>query len=269
MLGSPINLSSPVHTPSSANRIFASPVVGEFKGWFSNLFGWKNSSYNSGLLYSPFDLQTTQLSVVRLLEGLGVLVTDTRSPTRHSALLDNSTVLYCRIDQPSIDSSSGTPLKAVRFKVEIRGTGFMNEPQTAMSPIGEDNPYFISELPAAGVLSVSSPVTPINPLSAGGGTPSMISSSRPRNTLLLGGRSSSYGTPLPSPGLPGSARWDSTLPTGCLCSVALVHEKGSTSTFRLIWKKVKEECSGAYGAYPCFSPAIPNTPHEGHRSLLV
>ncbi|OCH86506.1 Pkinase-domain-containing protein [Obba rivulosa] len=99
IMGSP----RPMSPPTS---LIGSPVVGEFKGWFSNLFHWKVQSY---LLYSADDLQTTRLEVARLLESFGVVV----------VLEENQgwSVLKCRLDEAN--DGSGPMQKQVRFRVEF------------------------------------------------------------------------------------------------------------------------------------------------------
>ncbi|KAI0367649.1 Pkinase-domain-containing protein [Pilatotrama ljubarskyi] len=83
-----------------------SPAVGEFKGWFSNLFHWKVQSY---LLYSVLDLATTRAETTRLLEHFGTTV----------AMEENGgwSVLRCRVDD--LHDSSGLVQKQVRFRVEF------------------------------------------------------------------------------------------------------------------------------------------------------
>ncbi|KAI0676553.1 kinase-like domain-containing protein [Trametes maxima] len=97
-VGSP-HISSPPTTGMS-------PAVGEFKGWFSNLFHWRVQSY---LLYSLLDLATTRTETTMLLEHFGATV----------AMEENGgwSVLRCRID----DSHDGNALvqKQVRFRVEF------------------------------------------------------------------------------------------------------------------------------------------------------
>ncbi|KAF8069006.1 kinase-like domain-containing protein, partial [Lyophyllum atratum] len=71
VLGSPMSIASPVFSPTSTSRLITSPVVGEFKGWFSNLFSWKNhANSHGGILYSHEDVYRTRADVGRLFEGL-------------------------------------------------------------------------------------------------------------------------------------------------------------------------------------------------------
>ncbi|KAJ3509555.1 hypothetical protein NLJ89_g5160 [Agrocybe chaxingu] len=260
MLGSPIALSTPLHPPpSSANRVMASPVVGEFKGWFSNLFGWKNSSANGGILYSSDDIHRTHLHVARILEGLGIVLANHPSEAHPTSEQTQSEVLFCRVDQPTVDPASGISLKNVRFRVEFRaGYSASPDPQPSAHPVGgsgEDPSYLLTAPP-------QTPNYAMTPTSAG---PGVTGSSRPRGSMLLG-RSVSHGTPLPSP-MPTMAKWD--FPPGCLCAVALVHEKGSMSTFRAVWRRLKDEYGDSSTAYPCFSPAIPGTPYTESQRMVV
>jgi hypothetical protein len=53
----------------------------------------------------------------------------------------------------------------------------------------------------------------------------------------------------------------SAFPPGCQAAIVLVHEKGSASTFKNVWKKLKEVyASGASPGYPTFSPTMGTTP---------
>ncbi len=253
MLGSPITVSSPIHPPLSATRIMT-PVVGDFKGWFSNLFNWKNSNSN-GIIYSPDGVQQTQTDVVRILEGMGIIVSSGQPQSGHQHRTGYGEVLCCRLEHSHVDVASGLAFKQVRFRVEFRdGTP---EPQGTMPPIGEENSSFSAPFrQVANLSAVNSPVTPNQPVSASG-----LVTFRPRTSLLLGGRSFTTGTPLPSPALLSGSKGDTSFPPGCLCAMALIHEKGSITTFRHVWKKLKEEYGDPANGYPCFSPTIPNTPH--------
>ena len=240
MLGSPITLSSPVHhSATSSSKILTSPVVGEFKGWFSNLFNWKSQSSQGGVLYSADGLQQTKLDIARLLEGIGINLGHSAVDNLQPELFD---VLLCRIDQPTTDPVNGVTLKSVRFRVEFKAAPSPSDSQLLATHNRDDNPYFLA---AAG-----------NPSNVNTGN-----SSRPRASVL--GRSAPMVSPV------ALAKWD--FPPGCLCAIALVYEKGSMSTFRTVWRQLKAE----YGdASTCFSPAILNTPgpfSDSHpqKGLLV
>lgn len=257
MLGSPIALSSPMHyhphAPSSANRILASPVVGEFKGWFSNLFNWKHSAAHGGLLYSADDIPRTRATVIRVLDSLGVAHTNTSS---EPALHEHGDILFCRVDHPTADRETGLALKVVRFRVEFRAPS-EHAGTTPDDGAAASSPYFHSTQPATPSL-LSTPTTATG------------SGSRPRASILLGRASSqsTAGNAQGGPAANANGRWE--LPPGCACAVALVHEKGSMSTFKTVWRLLKEECAGGPGdtgpgtaggqAYAFFSPVMPGTP---------
>ncbi|KAI0739066.1 hypothetical protein C8Q80DRAFT_228157 [Daedaleopsis nitida] len=97
-VGSPHTSSPPVSGMS--------PAVGEFKGWFSNLFHWKVQSL---VLYSLLDLSTTRSESTRLLEQFGASIAIEER--------GNFSVLLCRMD----DVYDGATLvqKQVRFRVEF------------------------------------------------------------------------------------------------------------------------------------------------------
>ena len=96
-IGSP-NLMSP---PPSG--ILGSPAVGEFKGWFSNLFHWKVQSY---VLYSVDDVSATRNEALRLLEAFSI-----------SILEDQWGVIKCRADD--IFDGNNVVQKSMRFRVEV------------------------------------------------------------------------------------------------------------------------------------------------------
>lgn len=101
-------MGSPNPSGSPALAILASPVVGEFKGWFSNLFNWKAQTY---VLCSTDNIFTTRTETTRLLEQFGVIV----------ALEDADGLgqLRCRVDD-IIDAPTGYIIqKQTRFRVEL------------------------------------------------------------------------------------------------------------------------------------------------------
>ncbi|KAK7681394.1 hypothetical protein QCA50_015486 [Cerrena zonata] len=102
LIGSPTLMSPP-------SSLLGSPVVGEFKGWFSNLFHWKIQTYT---LYSSDDPTATRNECARLLEALGVII----------ALEDNqsSTILKCRIDD--VYDGNSVIQKQLRFTVDIQSS---------------------------------------------------------------------------------------------------------------------------------------------------
>ncbi|KAI1788670.1 Pkinase-domain-containing protein [Ganoderma leucocontextum] len=105
-IGSPGRATSP---PAVASALL-SPGVGEFKGWFSNLFHWRVQTL---CLYSVLDVPTTRVETTRLLENFGVSIsTDEKT---------GLSVLFCRVDDahdghgPMLTQNQ----KQVRFRVEF------------------------------------------------------------------------------------------------------------------------------------------------------
>ena len=236
MLGSPSTVSPPVHhSATTSSRILTSPVVGEFKGWFSNLFNWKPSGSQGSVLYSVDDLQQTKLDVARLLEGIGINLGRSAAGNPQPELSD---VLLCRIDQPTTDPVNGITLKSVRFRIEFKAGPGLSDSQLPATHNRDDNLY-----------SLAAPAGDPNQFATSSANAS--NSSRPRASVLLG-----RNAPLVSP--IALAKWD--FPPGCLCAIALVYEKGSMSTFRAVWRHLKAEYGDASTTYPCFSPTILDTP---------
>lgn len=215
------------------NRPVMSPTVGEFKGWFSNLFNWKahsNGGHNGNIsnaqrcvLYSATDMQKTRKDVAKLLEDLGVVII---SP---GADIEGS--LSCRIEEGCVDVVTGSTLKPVRFRVE-----------------------FASGPGAARLSSQGQPL--LSPVSDSFATPNPNATPKTGTPLL--GKS-------PNP----SGRPD-MFSLGCASAIVLLHEKGSVSTFRNIWRSLKEVYaeSGAAAGFPCLSPAIATTPALFNTPLM-
>jgi hypothetical protein len=203
--------------------LLASPVVGEFKGWFSNLFGLKQQG-TTGILYSADDICVTRGEVGKFLQGLGVFV---QGPGFSQPLVSSEEmVLRCQVDEANPISSAHLNSKAVTFRVELRTPG--STPLDRSPHVGD-----------------------------------YLSAKRsPGNALR-----SPLASPLPSPLSPNLNAFASgpEFPPGCLTAIIVVHEKGSMTTFRAVWKHMK----GAYGdivaggntSYVCQSPMIgSNTP---------
>ena len=115
LIGSPTLMTPP-------STLLGSPVVGEFKGWFSNLFHWKIQTYT---FYSTDDPIATRNECARLLESVGVVV----------ALEDNqnSTIFKCRVDD--VHDGNNLVQKQLRFKVEIQSSSsLMSSSGNPMSP---------------------------------------------------------------------------------------------------------------------------------------
>ncbi|KAJ7598729.1 Pkinase-domain-containing protein [Mycena floridula] len=211
---SPTMLSPPMNGHPS--RRLPSPVVGEFKGWFSSLFGLKNQT-GAGILYSPDHLDKTRWDIGRMLQGLGVRVMGIGfiipegqgdQPDLRCLILDNHPIATVHLGA-----------KGLRFKIELSPTA------TALD----------SPMPSAPNSSLLSP-----PLTG---------HTRSRNSVF----SSKNGpSSLVSPIQPH-------FPSGST-AIMLLHEKGSMTTFKAVWRKLKSVYGEAPSPYLCLSPAIGSTP---------
>ncbi|KAI0696823.1 kinase-like domain-containing protein [Cytidiella melzeri] len=119
-IGSPTSMS-----PQQQSSLLGSPAVGEFKGWFSNLFHWKVQTY---VLYSVEDVMTTRNEILRILDNLGVVILEDHQWG----------VLKCRVED--VYDGSSQIQKHMRFRLEISSTsnylqnGTPRLSQTPMSP---------------------------------------------------------------------------------------------------------------------------------------
>ncbi|RDB27944.1 Serine/threonine-protein kinase GIN4 [Hypsizygus marmoreus] len=272
VLGSPMLISPPVNA-TSTNRLLTSPVVGEFKGWFSNLFNWKHqSSAQGGILYSPDDVPRTRADVGRVLEGFGIIV-EGGGFDRGMTPDDCAGALKCRVEEPSGSIRTASTLKSVRFRVEFSFAPSnpsnptpdgAERPSSAMAGQPQSfNPDFLAA-PApnqGGFLS-----TPGSGFGFSGISPSS-NSTTPRSSrnsiLMIGSNSNNRGgySPLSSP-LPDAAAGE--FPPGCASAILMVYEKGSVSSFRAVWRRLKE-VYGAGGAMAAgCSPAMMSTPLVEH-----
>ncbi|EGN92854.1 hypothetical protein SERLA73DRAFT_163815 [Serpula lacrymans var. lacrymans S7.3] len=130
-LGSPLQIHSP------AMSLLTSPVVGEFKGWFSNLFSWKAHTY---VLCSTDNIFTTRYETTRLLETYGISVALEET--------DGHGLLRCRVND-LIDTTSGSVIqKSARFRIE-----FSSSPGTSPHPSnpGSATPRLQQNLMSPGV----------------------------------------------------------------------------------------------------------------------
>lgn len=194
-------LSSPTQpTPLGVPSILSSPV-GEFKGWFSNLFNWRAHTY---VLCSTNNLVATRTETVRILEQLGVLVVLEDSDSNNDG---TAVMLRCRTNE-IVDGTTGPVVqKHVRFRVEF---------SLGSTQVGG----FVA--PTVGAGSSTSTGTSV---STGVGT-----SSSPSPT----GLSSSLMSPRHALGRQATA-------VGYACAIVLVQEKGSLSTFRAVCRWLREE----------------------------
>ncbi|KAF5369095.1 hypothetical protein D9758_003077 [Tetrapyrgos nigripes] len=245
-LGSPITLSPPVLSATTPKASLTSPVVGEFKGWLSNLFSRKSTS-GVMVLYSLDDTSKTHRDVISFLQSAGVVV-DLEESISGS---DHYLAAQCRVEDSPADALAHLNLKPVRFRVEVTAA-----------------------FASAGINVASPPVaSPATPVSNSGYF------LRARGNTVGGGRSP-YASPLPSPspvaGGPGGYG-------GYMSAIVLQQEKGSASTFKTIWKKLRERYDDGSGSvmttlplagnvYPSpasFSPVMTSTPVMEHAQRFV
>ncbi|KAJ8517950.1 hypothetical protein ONZ45_g4927 [Pleurotus djamor] len=199
----------------------ASPVVGEFKGWFSNLFNWKGNHHagaadyfgscgnGADVLYSPLDIVPTRVEVERYMEDeLGVVIEgmsnktggisgQAQSRVQSSADQDSWRILKCKVEDVNPRSKS-LGLKSVRFRVEfntLRGR------QRGPIPYG-------SSTRSSALLS-----------------PDLLATPKPVASASQSGHDLSFEASPLSP---------------YLTAVVLVHEKGSSSSFKAIWRLLRE-----------------------------
>ncbi|KAJ7211328.1 hypothetical protein GGX14DRAFT_449900 [Mycena pura] len=243
---SPIALSTATNNPTftkagvTTSRL-TSPVVGEFKGWFSNLFNWKGQP-GTGVVYSSDGFEKTRREVGLLLEKLGILVEGcgfsfAEGTKRAGDDFSTGMVLRCKVEETSADGAY-TGVKPVRFRVEF------------------------SAAPTARALTYAPPShrhhsAPLSPNLNTGNLPSKLNAlATPFDMPLKQRANVQMGRPSAT-GLGAVAAF----PPGCQTAIVLVHEKGSATTFKNVWKKLKETYGTDAGcAYPMLSPAIGTTP---------
>ncbi|KAF8649185.1 hypothetical protein AX16_005983 [Volvariella volvacea WC 439] len=270
-LGSPMSLSVPPSSTTASHRLLASPVLGEFKGWFSNLFSWKsNSNGQGGILYSPDDVFKTRMDVGKFFESLGIIVEGIGFRFVEGDYDENPGTLKCRIEEPAVDSTTHLTLKPVKFRAE-----FSPAPTATYTTTGGVYGGSHGAAPASGLLGGISAGSP--KLSTTGLSNSRLpiptgtyTTHRSRASLPPRRISTSIGadaSPLRSTTTMAAAGHSMLATTGnpaaATTAIVLIHEKGSLSTFRTIWRKLKaayDSGSGAVGGYPSFSPAMMTTP---------
>lgn len=164
------------------------------------------------------------MDVGRMLESFGVTVDGIGSII---ADVEYGETLRCRVDLVTTDALTGSTWKPTRFRVEF-SSGLGESP---LSP--RENLYFATHTTTA-----NSTTTP-----------------RGRVTSFIG-KAATSSTPLPSPAQLSSVQ----LPSGYSCAVIVIHEKGSMTTFKAVWRRLKELYGDAPSTHPCFSPGMPTSP---------
>ncbi|KAF7325938.1 Protein kinase domain-containing protein [Mycena kentingensis (nom. inval.)] len=214
-------LTSPTTLNNATNHGLTSPVVGEFKGWFSNLFSWKGTpsqqTPGTGVIYSADGLDKTRRDVGLLFQRIGITVegsgfTFAEGSDRGDDDFAMGLVLRCRVEEASFD---GMAVKPVRFRVQFSPTPSARTTNNAKNS-----------------------VTPLSPNLNAGNMPTTRLLSAPTDKQRANGHHS----------------------TGSQTAILLVHEKGSSTTFRNAWKKLKERYDDVSSAYPILSPSIGATP---------
>lgn len=249
ILGSPTALSPPAVPPISTSRLMTSPIVGEFKGWFSNLFNWKNNiNAQAGVLYSVDSVYKTRADIGRILDGLGVVV-EGGGFDRGMTQADCTGLLKCKVEDPSGTRAPYT-LKAVRFRIEFSVAPTHSACDAGMSAgsgtLQHNNKFNLSNAPAYG-LNI--------PSSGGNIGVGAFATPRIRSSIMVG----------------GSPLLDDEFPPDNACAIYMVYEKGSVSSFRVIWRKLKEayQVRASATAYPSYSPAMVSTPLAEHPDRFV
>jgi len=246
--------------------MLTSPAVGEFKGWFSNLFSWKSPSNQGGVLYSAASVSRTCADITKILEGLGIAV-DSGGFDKGPAPVDNcAIILKCRVDDSNGSTWANSNHKSVRFRIEFSAPpkiGDITSPPLGSVMGGQSQQPSSFLTPPAPNTHPHSLLSAASHAATPGSNGSGISGTKKaRNSvLLMSGRRSSAVSVTSSSCV--DANGGGEFPPGCECAVVMMYEKGSVSSFRTVWKKVKEIYGAggpaALGA-SCVSPAIGATP---------
>ncbi|KAF8629035.1 hypothetical protein AX15_003595 [Amanita polypyramis BW_CC] len=296
-LGSPIASSSLTATHpdvGSPARLLASPVVGEFKEWFSSLFNWKAGGNNAhanaqNILYSPDDVNKTWGDIGRLLESLSVIVVfEGSAELSESSRGDCLTTarLKCRVEELSVDTQTNICLKPVRFRVEFtpvqqtRPLIRQSHWSPPLSPITDNTCFFLPPTNEEDNVSHGKGSSPTTTPFLSAPNPGLTPRVRMSMLPVVAGAPSGQSTPMPSPGLNdvytsptagliGSCNSTPHIPYGSLCAVLFVYEKGSMPSFKTIWRKVKDVYCGSPikvsvvqspEGFDAFSPMMVSTP---------
>ncbi|KAG6830371.1 hypothetical protein H0H92_001008 [Tricholoma furcatifolium] len=232
-------LSPPAVPPASSSRLLTSPVVGEFKGWFSNLFNWKNhNSTQGGVLYSADNVFRTRASVGRILEDLGVVI-EGGGFDRGMSQADFTAPLKCRLEDLGGVRTATHTLKPVRFRIEF-----------SVAPTHDQDV----------VLAMVAPLPqPSHPDPVVAPPPFVSGATNGPGSSAAWARGSGKNTG-------ASPLLDIEFPPGSACAIYMAYEKGSVSAFRVIWRRLKEAYgSGSVAAvYPISSPTMASTPLPQH-----
>ncbi|KZT23657.1 Pkinase-domain-containing protein [Neolentinus lepideus HHB14362 ss-1] len=172
---------SPLMSPNASATLLTSPVVGEFKGWFSNLFSWKQSY----ILYSMSDVFTAQRETIRILEEAGIFVMMEDS--------EGTGILKCRMDD-IVDQMGVVLQKSVRFRIEF---------STIQGNQTSSGARFLP------------PQVPVSSSRMSSHASSMLAKNSAKNLAGM----------------------------GYVCAIVLIQEKGAVSTFRLVYRRLRDHWS--------------------------
>lgn len=250
--------------------------MGEFKGWFSNLFNWKTgSSPPSPVFYSSDDLSKTRDTTLRLLQALTfgisrVILNLDAVGSPHAG----REIYHCRLDQAVVDAQHpGITLKPLKLRLEFSSAAPASPAPVPVSAPMSANPDLSGRPlstaygpgPGPGATQMQGLASP-NYLA----TPQLRTSSAGRASASFGlGRTASQTGSSAGPGAPPTplmqAHWE--LPVDCNSVVVMTFEKGSTSTFRVLRQRVQELLGGA-GVVPPPTPSGAMSPMVGSSAAF-
>ncbi|KAJ7359245.1 hypothetical protein DFH08DRAFT_1074775 [Mycena albidolilacea] len=203
LLASPITFATATnhHAATEATMTtsrLTSPVVGEFKGWFSNLF------------------KKTRREVGLLLEKLGIVIEESGfsafpEGTKVEDDLMASLALRCKVKEGSTEDAQMV-LKPVRFRVE-----FSAAPSRVLT-----YPPPPSHKHHSAPLSPNSNTNNLPSAALGALLAALLDPPLKTRASVLVNRTASS---------------SAAFPPGCQSAIVLMHEKGSASTFKNVWKR--------------------------------
>lgn len=209
-------------------------------------------------MYSTDDVNKTRADVGRQLEEFGVIVEGTGF-TYHGGHGSGGNVpigltLKCRVDEARVDPLANLALKPLRFRVEFSDSSFGGAASAphCQSHILAQN-LNSDDHKRHGPMNAAFLAAPHTNANVG----------RARASILMNKNIYQPSSPYIDPNA-----GDVILSPQYLSAVVLVHEKGSMTTFKAIWRKVKEVCGDA-SAPACLSPTIGATPVVEHAQRFA
>lgn len=196
--------------------------------------GWLSNLFNwkstgQGVFYSVHDISRTRKEICLTLESFGFTLESTGPGGIDSGHIEG---LRCRLDQGASDYANANVWKPVKFRIEFStGSSISPFPQETTDSLA----FFCSPAPPRGRVA------------------SFI------------GKSTSSTARLPASALANSIQ----LPPGYASAVILVYEKGSTTTFKTIWKRLKDLYEDTPVVFRRLSPTLSPTPVAGNIQRLA